>query len=86
MNKIIGVFDAKAQFSKIIDRAEHGEEIYITRHGKAVAKIVPVKPQFDSEKAKAAVEGLLALREELRAKGVRVTQEEIKEWINEGRP
>ena len=86
MNKMVGVFDAKAQFSKIVDRAAHGEETVITRHGKPVAKVVAAEPVFDRAKAKAAVEGLIALSDRLRAEGVRVTQAEIKEWINEGRP
>ena len=86
MNKVVGVFDAKAQFSKIVDRAAHGEETVITRHGKPVAKVVAAQPVFDRAKAKAAVEGLRALNDELRAKGVRITHEEIKAWINEGRP
>ena len=36
----IGAFDAKAQFSALLDRAAAGEEIVITKHGKPVAKIV----------------------------------------------
>lgn len=38
----INVFDAKAQFSKLIARAEGGEEIVISRHGRAVARLVPM--------------------------------------------
>ena len=38
----INVFDAKAQFSKLIARAEGGEEIIITRHGRSVARLVPM--------------------------------------------
>jgi prevent-host-death family protein len=38
----INVFDAKAQFSKLIARAERGEEIVISRHGRAVARLVPM--------------------------------------------
>jgi prevent-host-death family protein len=38
----INVFDAKSQFSKLIARAESGEEIIITRHGRSVARLVPM--------------------------------------------
>ncbi|HEU0205755.1 MAG TPA: type II toxin-antitoxin system Phd/YefM family antitoxin [Pseudolysinimonas sp.] len=38
----INVFDAKAQFSKLIARAEAGEEIVISRHGREVARLVPM--------------------------------------------
>ena len=35
-------FDAKAKLSEILDKVSDGQEIVITRHGKAVAKIVPI--------------------------------------------
>jgi prevent-host-death family protein len=35
-------FDAKAKLSEILDKVSAGEEIVITRHGKAVAKIIPI--------------------------------------------
>jgi len=38
----INVFEAKAQFSKLIARAEGGEEIVILRHGRPVARLVPM--------------------------------------------
>jgi|tagenome__1003787_1003787.scaffolds.fasta_scaffold15598294_2 prevent-host-death family protein len=38
----INVFDAKAQFSKLIARAEGGEEIVILRHGRPVARLMPM--------------------------------------------
>jgi len=39
----ISLADAKAQLSKLIDRVESGEEIVITRHGRAVARVAPVE-------------------------------------------
>ena len=36
----IGAFEAKAQFSALLERAAAGEEIVVTKHGKPVAKIV----------------------------------------------
>ncbi len=38
------MYTAKAQLSRLLERARHGEEIVITRHGKAIAKLVPVTP------------------------------------------
>jgi prevent-host-death family protein len=39
---MINVHDAKTQFSKLLDRAERGEEIVISRGGKPVAKLIGV--------------------------------------------
>ena len=76
----IGAFEAKNTFSALLDRVEHGAEIIITRHGKAVAKLVPAQPGFDREKAKRAAAGL---REA--SKGVMLRGLTIKDLINEGR-
>jgi prevent-host-death family protein len=38
------VAEAKAKLSELIDRAEQGEGVVITRHGKPVAEIRPVRP------------------------------------------
>ncbi len=37
----VGAFEAKNNFSELIDRALHGGETIVTKHGKPVAKIVP---------------------------------------------
>ncbi|WEZ82855.1 type II toxin-antitoxin system prevent-host-death family antitoxin [Rhizobium sp. 32-5/1] len=36
----IGAFEAKTHFSSLLDRVANGEEITITKHGKAVARLV----------------------------------------------
>ena len=41
--KQINLREAKATLSAILDDAEHGEATTITRHGKAVAVLVPVE-------------------------------------------
>ena len=42
MNKPVGSFEAKTHFAELLVRAEHGEEIVITRRGKPVARLMPV--------------------------------------------
>jgi len=39
---MVGTLEAKTHFSALLDRVEKGEEITITRHGKPVARLVPV--------------------------------------------
>lgn len=36
----VGAFEAKTHLSTLLDRVEAGEEVVITRHGKAVARLV----------------------------------------------
>jgi prevent-host-death family protein len=37
----VGAFEAKTNLSSLLERVEHGEEVLITRHGKAIARLVP---------------------------------------------
>jgi prevent-host-death family protein len=77
----IGTFDAKNRFSELLTRAEAGEEISITRHGKIVAKLVPAENDNDRiEKARAAAARIREMR-----KGVTLGGLKIKDLIEEGR-
>jgi prevent-host-death family protein len=38
----VGCYEAKTNFSELVARVEEGESILITKHGKAVARLVPV--------------------------------------------
>ena len=40
---VIGAFEAKNRFSELLDKAAHGAETIVTKHGHPVAKIVPFK-------------------------------------------
>ncbi|MCL1931140.1 MAG: type II toxin-antitoxin system prevent-host-death family antitoxin [Treponema sp.] len=53
MSQQIGAFEAKTHFSRIIDKAEQGEDFIITKRGKAVAKIIPFekKPEMTWKEA-----------------------------------
>ena len=37
----VSIAEAKAKLSELVSRAEAGEEIVLTRHGKVAARIVP---------------------------------------------
>jgi prevent-host-death family protein len=39
----MSLYDAKARFSELVDRAEQGRSTVITKRGRVVAKIVPAK-------------------------------------------
>lgn len=37
----VGSFEAKTKLAELLDKVEAGETVTITRHGKAVARLVP---------------------------------------------
>jgi prevent-host-death family protein len=82
----VGISKARATWSALLDRVEKGEEITITWRGKPVARLVPIEEEAARRARVAeAIAGIHEFREKLRRRGVRVTFEEIKEWIEEGR-
>ena len=84
--KQVGVFEAKTTLSSLIDQVEQGGEIVITRHGKPVAKLVRAADQRHGPQAVARRRKAIAeLREMARRRGQRISHEEIKSWIEEGR-
>ena len=63
---------------------ERGEEVTITRRGREVARLVPVRPGFNREAARAAVR---RLRERAEQRGLgRLNWAEGKSFRDEGRP
>lgn len=55
MKKSIGTFEAKTHFTKIISQVMSGEEVFITRRGKTVAKIIPIEKTSNIEIVQAAI-------------------------------
>jgi prevent-host-death family protein len=43
----LSVFEAKARFSEVVNRAEQGRQTVITKRGKAVARVVPEGKQAE---------------------------------------
>jgi prevent-host-death family protein len=57
-NSTVGAFDAKTHLSELLDRAEKGETITITRHGKPVARLVPANDEVARARRREAIEKL----------------------------
>lgn len=77
----IGAFEAKNKLGTLLDWVASGEEVLITRHGKAVARLIPATPGFDRAKARQAARGLLDA-----SRGITLGGLTVKELVNEGRP
>ncbi len=56
----ISVSDAKAQITDLVRRAEAGEEVVLTRFGKAVAKLVPIAPRTSAAARRAVLDAVRA--------------------------
>ena len=76
----VGSYEAKTNLPSLLDRVQRGELITITRHGKPVARLVPVE-EHDRQKIAQAMEEIKKLRKENRL-GEDLT---IRQLIEEGR-
>lgn len=79
----IGILEARNTFSALVERAERGEEVIITRHGKAVAKLVPIDADANVEVRRDAARRLRQLRAGLEPDALAGTS--IRMLIEEGR-
>lgn len=83
--KHVGMFEAKTNLSSLVQEVEKGGEVVITRHGKPVAKIVRTVSDLTPEEVARQRQAMAEIREMARKRGLRISQEEIKSWIEDGR-
>ena len=65
----VGIYEAKTRFSALIEAVEQGEEVRITRHGKEVVRMLPVrrKPVITDEQIARELKQIQALQQTVRA-------------------
>ena len=76
--RTVGLFEAKQKLSELVERAEEGERIAITRRGKLAAYLVPAKPAR-------SIKEIFDDIERLRKRTKRVKGVTIDSLIEEGR-
>lgn len=81
----VTAFEAKTRFGELLDRVSRGEEVVITRHDRAVARLVPEgAPRLDE--VRRAVSGLRDLQDRIRRRSrAKLSDREVRLAIEEGR-
>jgi len=79
----VGIYEAKSRLSELVEQAEAGNEVTITRHGKPVAKLVPAKAGKAVDRA-ALFKEISALRRSIKLKKP-LSLRDIREAIEWGR-
>lgn len=75
----IGAYEAKTHLPRLLDRIARGESLTITRHGRPVARLVPVEDD-DRERARLAAQRILERRNRLK----RAPLTELMNSLHEG--
>lgn len=76
----VGAYEAKTRLSELLKKVARGQEIVITKHGAAVARLVPAKKTASEEDRRAAIERIQSL-----AAGLSLGSLKVKDLIAEGR-
>lgn len=79
MMRSIGAYEAKTHLPRLLDRVARGESLTITRHGRPVARLVPVQDEA-RDRARLAARRIL----ERRARLERTSVSELIDTIHEG--
>ena len=81
MKTTVSAMEAKTRWSELLEMVHQGTEVIITKRGKAVAKLVPVRK--DGTRRKAEMEVILTELDQIR-RGIQ-EKIDIKALIDEGR-
>ena len=73
----IGAYEAKTHLPRLLDQVERGETVTITKHGRVVARLVPVASRSTPESV------IAALR--IARVGVRLAGDSVREMVEDGR-
>lgn len=79
----VAASDAKTHFAELLDAAERGEAIAITRHGRRIARLVPDE-EARRERVGKALDAIEKLGKKVREEHGPTTIEEILAWRHEG--
>lgn len=78
--KRVSAREANQRFSKLLTEVANGQEVVITRHGKPVARLVPVPDTAAARKREAAIKRMVEMMERgFPLGGRRFTRDEIYE-------
>ena len=81
----VTAFEARTRFGELLERVSRGEEIVITRHDKAVARLVPEgRPRLAD--VRRSVAGLRELQQQIgRRSKSKASAEDVRAAIEAGR-
>jgi prevent-host-death family protein len=71
--------EAKTHLPRLLDDVEHGETVIITRHGRAIARLVP-----EAQRRQAEIDQAIDAIDRLRARVGKLTLDELLSSRHEG--
>ncbi len=75
--KIVEIEEAAGQLADLVAEAERGEDVLLARSGQAIVRLRPIAQSSNADVA-AALGGLARIHDALAARGVSISDEEIR--------
>ncbi len=82
----ISVSEARVRLAELIRRAEEGDEVVLTRHGKATVQLVPVRPKPYAETRRAVIAAVQAAARDKRTGGASAARSQDFLYDDDGLP
>lgn len=82
----VSVSDAKAQLTELVRRAEAGDEVVLTRHGKETVRLVPVQTTPDAAARGAVIASVQATAAHKRTAGSSAARSQDFLYDDDGLP
>lgn len=82
----VSVSDAKAQLTALVHRAEAGDEVVLTRHGKPAVRLVPVQSPPHAKVRRAAIAAMQAAAAQKRTEGADAARSQDFLYDDDGLP
>jgi len=82
----ISVSDAKGLLTELVRRAESGEEVVLTRHGRPIVRLVPVQERPSAAERLAAMRAAQAAAQELMTPGPSAARSQDFLYDDDGLP
>ena len=82
----ISVSEAKGQLTELVRRAEAGDEVVLTRHGRATVRLVPIRPQPNADARRAVIAATQAAARDKRTTGTGAARSQDFLYGDDGLP
>ena len=82
----VSVSEAKGQLTELVRRAEAGDEVVLTRHGKATVRLVPVQQQPNAAARAAVIASVVAAAKSKRTAGASAARSQDFLYGDDGLP
>ena len=82
----VSVTIAKAQLTKLVRRAEAGDEVILTRHGQPAVRLVPLQPRPTARSRRALMEAVQASAAAKATAGPTAARSQDFLYANDGMP